>query len=115
MMKTFSEIAPRGERNAPSKPVCGAGTAQGDTDSGERGLLRPGYEVLVDAHGSDAVVVKSPTRMKPGTRTDLQLLGQRRILHGEIARCRISRLEPLCYEAIFIFHQSVEMPETEHV
>ena len=83
--------------------------------SGERGLLRPGHEVRVDEHGIDAMRVQSPTRLKPGTRTDLQLLDQRRMLRGEIERCRISRLDPLCYEAIFVFHQSVEMPETHHV
>ncbi len=59
--------------------------------------------------------LKSPTRLKPGTRTDLQMLTRRRILRGEIERCRITHLDPLCYEAIFIFHQSVEMPETHHV
>lgn len=84
-------------------------------DSGERALIRNGHEVRVEEHGIDSMRVKSPTRLKPGTRTDLQLLEQRRTLRGEIERCRIIRLNPLCYEAIFVFHQSVAMPETHHV
>ena len=77
--------------------------------------MRPGHEVRVDEHSTDAMRVKSATRLKPGTRTELQLLDRRRILRGEIDRCQITQLEPLCYEAIFVFHQSVEMPETQHV
>lgn len=85
-----------------------------DREPGERGLLRPGHDVRVDQLSSNSVKVKSPTRLKPGTRTDLQLLGQRRILSGEIDQCRVSGLEPLCYEAVFVFHQSVEMSENIH-
>lgn len=116
-LKTRVEIAPRGERSAAPRPSprVDEATANDDTDAGERGLLRPGQEVRVDAHSPDAMRVKSATRLKPGTRTDLQLLDQRRILRGEIERCQITRLDPLCYEAIFVFHQSVEMPETHHV
>ena len=85
------------------------------SDSGARGLIRPGQAVTVNEHRADAVLVKSPTRLRPGTRTDLHLIDQRRILRGEIDRCRITDLDPLSFEAIFIFHQSVEMPETHHV
>jgi hypothetical protein len=53
--------------------------------------------------------------MKPGARTDLQLIEQRRILRGEIDRCRVIGLEPICYEAIFSFDQSVQMSDAELV
>ena len=110
-------IAPRGERSAPAWPLprVDERTAKDHNGSGERGLIRPGHQVRVDQHATDAMRVKSPTRLTPGTRTDLQLLDRRRILRGEIERCRITHLDPLCYEAIFIFHQCLEMPETHHV
>ena len=81
---------------------------------GERGLLRPGYDVRVGEYSSNAMRVTSATRLKPGMRTELHLLDQRRILRGELDHCRVSRLEPLRYEAIFVFHQSIDMPETSH-
>ena len=117
LLKMSSHIVLRGERCATPRPETPKGepTAKDHLDEGVRGLLRPGHEVLVNDHGTGAVLVKSPTRLKPGTKTDLQLLDQRRILRGEIERCQVTRLDPLCYEAIFIFHQSVEMPETQHV
>src|SRR3954462_1872038 len=114
-----TDAAPRGERCVRLSQVLETvrnGTPPfAESDSGERGLLRPGYDVRVDEHSSNAVLMKSPSRLKPGTRTDLQLLDRRRILRGEIDRCRVSRLEPLCYEAIFVFHESVAMAESDHV
>lgn len=111
-LKRSEDMAPRGERSLPAPLVAGmdASTAKDSMDLDQRGLLRPGQEVRVSEHGTDAMRVKSPTRLKPGTHTDLQLLGERRILRGEIERCRITDLDPLCYEAIFVFHQSIEMP-----
>jgi len=79
----------------------------------EPGLLRPGQAVMVAALSANSVTVKSLRRMKPGARTELQLIEQRRILRGEIDRCRVIGLEPICYEAIFSFDQSVEMPGTD--
>jgi len=81
----------------------------------EPGLLRPGQAVMVTALSANSVTVKSPRRMKPGARTDLQLIEQRRILRGEIDRCRVIGLEPICYEAIFSFDQSVQMSDAELV
>jgi len=116
LTKLSSHIARRVERLAAAHPIPlqGQRTAKNLVVEGARGLLRPGHEVRVNEHGTSAVLVKSPTRLKPGTRTELQLLDQRRILRGEIERCQITRLDPLCYEALFIFHQSVQMPETQH-
>ena len=81
----------------------------------ERGLLRPGHDVRVGEYSSNAMRVISATRLKPGLLTELHLLDQRRILRGELDHCRVSQLEPLRYEAIFVFHQSIDMPETSHV
>lgn len=82
---------------------------------GERGLLRPGHAVRVGEYSSNAMRVTSPTRLTPGLLTELHLLDQRRILRGELDHCRVSQLEPLRYEAIFVFHQAIDMPEASHV
>ena len=111
----FNDFAARGERSAATRTVAVAepvATPQ-ESDSGERGFMRPSHDVRVAEHANNAVRIKSATRLTPGMRTDLQLLDQRRTLRGEIDRCRVSRLEPLCYEAIFVFDQAAEMPETK--
>ena len=85
-----------------------------DEQLGERGLLRPGHDVRVGEYSSNAMRVTSATPLKPGMLTELHLLDQRRILRGELDYCRVSRLEPLRYEAIFVFHQSIDMREASH-
>jgi hypothetical protein len=70
--------------------------------------------VRVGEYSSNAMRVTSATRLKPGMLTELHLPDQRRILRGELDHCRVSGLAPLRYEAIFVFHQSIDMPETGH-
>lgn len=111
-------MASRGEGNVDTPKECPAAEAPAPPptdapEAGEPGLLRPGQEVRVAALSGNSVKVKSPRCIKPGTRTDLQLMEQQKILRGEIDRCRVIRLEPLCYEAIFVFHQSVEMSQAD--
>ncbi len=55
--------------------------------------------------------------LKPLTFTnELQLSGERTmVLRGAFENCRISQLAPLCYEATFVFDQSAEMSEANHV
>jgi len=119
---TFNnDIAPRGELNISPSRISSPNAANVDVpaadspEPGKPGLLWPGQEVQVAELTVNTAVVKSARRIKPGTRTDLQLLDQRRILSGAIDRCRVSRLEPLCYEAVFVFDQSAELPEANHV
>ena len=109
-------VAPRGERYVAIPGVSIADCAPipvaiNPPVAEEAGLLRPGQAVMVAARSANSVTVKSLRRMKPGARTDLQLIEQRRILRGEIDRCRVIGLEPICYEAIFSFDQSVEMSD----
>jgi PilZ domain len=111
-------VAPRGERYAaiPSVSIADCAStavAINPTVAEEPGLLRPGQAVMVAALSANSVRVKSPRRMKPGARTDLQLIAQRRTLRGEIDRCRVIGLEPICYEAIFSFDHSVEMSDAD--
>jgi hypothetical protein len=111
ILRSTVDIAPRGECLSTFRAVL---LNDDELEAGEPGLLRPGHHVRVDGLGANAVLVKSRHRLKPGTHNELQLLEQGRSLRGQIDRCRITRLDPLCYEAIFIFHQSVEIPGTHH-
>lgn len=109
----------RGESNVALRPISLRPDAEVassvDLETGEAGLLWPGHEVRVAQRTVDAVVVKSSRRIKPGTRTDLQLLVERRTLSGAIESCRVTKLEPLCFEAVFVLDQSQELPEMNHV
>ena len=73
-------------------------------------LLRPGHEVEVvnlTAHGA---LVQSAARLKPGTRSELQLTGAtRHALRGRIDRSRVVRLEPLRYEAAIVFDEPLAL------
>ncbi len=69
-------------------------------------LLRPGLEVLLLDLGTGGALVESYTRMKPGTRAELQLFGtERRYLRGRIGRCRVTHLDPLRFEGAVVFDE----------
>ena len=73
-------------------------------------LLRPGQDVLVINLSPGGALVESPTRLNPGVRTELQLFGiPRRVVRGRIERCRVARLEPLCYEGAIVFEERLEI------
>lgn len=58
---------------------------------------------LIEISETEAVV-QSPSRLLPGAWTELQVLQpQRRMVSGLIAVCRVTRLEPLCYEGRIVF------------
>jgi hypothetical protein len=59
------------------------------------------------SHGG--VLVESQSRMLPGTRTELQLSGLRRLsVRGSIDRCRVVGLDPVRYEGAIVFEQALE-------
>ena len=95
----------RGERTAVHKIAPRGLPERADDQSGigERGFIRPRHDVRVVDHSTNAVRVTSSTRLKPGVRTDLHLLEKQRTLTGEFADCRVSQLDPICYEGIFVF------------
>ena len=111
-------LADRHDRYHRSKFNCLCADAQVAFDSdlweaGQAGLLWPGHEVRVAERTVDAAVVKSTRGIKPGTRTALQLLSERLTLSGAIEWCRGIRLEPLSFEAAFVFDQFQELPEAK--
>ena len=74
-------------------------------------LLRPGQDVRVINVSCGGALIESGNRMNPGMRTELQLCGvMRRIVRGRIARCRVTRLDPVRYEGAIVFDQSLEWP-----
>lgn len=72
-------------------------------------LLRPGQEVRLLNVSRGGALVESATRMLPGGRTELQLSGLRRqTLAGRIARCRVTRIDPVRYEGAIVFDEALE-------
>ena len=72
-------------------------------------ILRPGQEVLLLDLGTGGALVESPTRMKPGTRAELQLFGtERRHVRGRVARCRVIHLDPVRYEGAIAFDEPLD-------
>jgi hypothetical protein len=74
----------------------------------EIAILRPGKEVRVVNLSRGGALVESPTRILPGSRTELQLVGERRRrVRGHIGRCVVSALNPVCYQAALIFEEQL--------
>ena len=74
-------------------------------------LLRPGQEVILVNLSTGGVLVESPTRLAPGSRTELHLFGSpRRAVRGRIERCRVSHLRPLRYEGAIVFDGVLDLP-----
>jgi hypothetical protein len=88
-----------------------ARVAPEDTPWRRSALLRPGQDILVVNLSVGGALVESATRMMPGTRTELQLIGStRQVVRGRIERCRVARLEPLRYEGAIVFDERLEWP-----
>lgn len=72
-------------------------------------ILRPAREVVVIDLSSRGALIESPTRLPPGSITELHLFGGPRcVLRGRLDRCRVSRLDPLRYEAAILFDEHLE-------
>jgi hypothetical protein len=74
-------------------------------------LLRPGRDVEVLNLGTHGALLQCAARVKPGSRGELQLAGRvKRAVCGRIDRARVVRLEPLRFEAAFVFDEAVVWP-----
>ena len=77
-------------------------------------LLRPGQEVVLLNMSTGGALVESPTRLAPGSTTELHLFGSpRRAVRGRVERCRVSGLEPLRYEGAIVFDAVLDLPDPE--
>jgi len=70
-------------------------------------LLRPGQEVVVVNLSSHGALLESARRMRPGMRTELQLVGPRSrcVLPARVLRCVVAQLEPLRYRGALAFEE----------
>jgi hypothetical protein len=80
-----------------------------DTPWHSTAVLRPGQDVELINLSPIGALIASPTRMKPGGRAELQLLGPaRRLVRGRIERCRVTRLYPMRYEGVIVFEEPLD-------
>ncbi|MEO8678290.1 MAG: hypothetical protein ABI665_04540 [Vicinamibacterales bacterium] len=85
--------------------------APGGTPWRPDAVLRPGQPVVLVNISTHGALVESPTRLRPGARTELQLVGAaaRCSVRGRLDRCHVARLEPLCYRGAMVFDERLEL------
>lgn len=71
--------------------------------------LRPGHELTIVNLAPHGVLVRTGTRILPGKRVDLQLIGggTRHSAAGRVLRCRVVSLSPMCYEAAITLDETL--------
>ena len=80
------------------------------TPWGEAALLRPGQDVTVLNVSRGGALVESASRMLPGVRAELQLIGVRRCMaRGRIDRCHVTCLTPLRYRGAIVFDDAIDL------
>ena len=76
-------------------------------------LLRPGQPVTLLNISSQAALVESAARLRPGARTEIQLAGAdtRVSIAGRLERCYVAALEPIRYRGVVRFDARVDISE----
>lgn len=76
-------------------------------------VLRPGQPVTLLNISSQAALVESSSRLRPGAHTEMQLAGShaRASVGGRLDRCYVAALEPLRYRGVLMFDQQVDLGE----
>ena len=76
-------------------------------------LLRPGQPVTLINISSQAALVESASRLRPGARTEMQLAGPdtRVSVAGRLGRCYVAALEPIRYRGVLLFDTRVDLSE----
>jgi hypothetical protein len=92
-----------GERRANQRALP---TAAGWTS---KAILRPGHEITLVNVAKGGVLIQTRTRVLPGKRVDVQLLGDRgrQAVAGKVVRCRLLGLSPLSYEAAIALEEEL--------
>jgi len=77
-------------------------------------ILRPGQPVTLLNISSQAALVESASRLRPGARTEMQLAGSdtRVSIAGRLDRCHVASLEPVRYRGVVLFDERVDIGET---
>jgi len=76
-------------------------------------LLRPGQPITLLNISSQAALVESAARLRPGARTEMQLdgLDARVAIAGRLDRCYVASLQPLRYRGVVVFDERVDMSD----
>ena len=76
-------------------------------------ILRPGQPVTLLNISSQAALVESTSRLRPGARTEMQLTGSdtRLSIAGRLDRCYVAALEPIRYRGVVLFDERVDVSE----
>ena len=82
-------------------------------------VLRPGQPVIVVNISNHAALVESGARLRPGSRTEIQLAGSgaRLSIRGRLDRCYVAALNPIRFRGLLVFERPVELEaetETSH-
>lgn len=95
----------RAERRAEARRPGGGRRWQLDA------VLRPGQPVRLINICSQAALVESGTRLRPGALTELQLVaaGARASVRGRLDRCQVATLAPLRYRGVVLFEQRLDL------
>lgn len=74
-------------------------------------ILRPGIPVIVLDISTRAVLFESEIRLRPGMRTEIQLMTEdtRASVRGHLARCHVYGLGPLRYRGVLMFDELVDL------
>lgn len=62
---------------------------------------------------SGAALVESGARLRPGSHTELQLVGSgtRLGVRGRLERCYVAALEPIRFRGLLVFERRIELEE----
>ena len=76
-------------------------------------ILRPGQPVTLLNISSQAALVESASRLRPGARTEMQLSGPdaHASIAGRLDRCYVASLEPIRYRGVVVFDERVDIGE----
>lgn len=76
-------------------------------------LLRPGQPITLLNISSQAALVESASRLRPGARTKIQLDGSdtRVSIAGRLDRCYVASLDPIRYRGVVVFDERVDIGE----
>ncbi|HUQ87337.1 MAG TPA: hypothetical protein VM096_07245 [Vicinamibacterales bacterium] len=86
-------------------------------------ILRPGQPITLLNISSRAALVESAARLRPGARTEVQLVGAHARpsmelppgalakVGGRLDRCYVAALEPIRYRGVLVFDERIDIGE----
>jgi hypothetical protein len=74
-------------------------------------ILRPGIPVVVLNISAHGVLFESAIRLRPGVRTEIQMMtdDRRTSVRGHLVRCQVFGLGPLRYRGVLMFDELIDI------